>query len=140
MQPGLFYNHPRHSLINLRLIFSCKSECQPIFLKKQGIYSLHAKLWLVRPLINNIPDAYHRYISNVTFGASLAFQMREEYVFEKIIFENWTSRGVNSALPNFTRNLRMFLDRFELWVQNKKNCLEKTVLKMWSQICGKIAM
>ena len=44
------------------------------------------------------------------------------------------------ALRNFTRNLRMFLESFELGVQNKNNSLGKTVLKMWSQICGKIAM
>ena len=28
----------------LRFILPCKSDCQPIFLKKQGIYSLYAKL------------------------------------------------------------------------------------------------
>ena len=27
----------------------------------------------------------------------------------------------------------MFLDTLEFTVENKKNCLEKTVLKMWSQ-------
>ena len=32
----------------LRLILPCKSDCHPIFLKKQGIYSLYAKLWLVK--------------------------------------------------------------------------------------------
>ena len=35
------------------------------------------------PGLSNIPDSSHRYGSNVTFGASLAFQMREEYVFEE---------------------------------------------------------
>ena len=54
-----------------------------MFLKKQGIYSLYAKWWLLRPLIKNIPDSSHQYYSNVTFEASLAFQMREEYVFKK---------------------------------------------------------
>ena len=45
------------------------------------------------------------------------------------------------ALRNFTRNLHMFLDNFELSIQNKrKNCLGKTVLEIWSQICSKIAM
>ena len=33
--------------------------------------------------------------------------------------------------------LRVFLDSFELLIENKKNSLEKTVLKMLSQICGK---
>ena len=44
------------------------------------------------------------------------------------------------ALRNFTQNLRMFLDSFELSIENKKNSLEKTVLEIWSQICGGIAM
>ena len=30
----------------------------------------------------------------------------------------------------------MFLDSVELWIENKKNCLGKTVLKMWFQIWG----
>ena len=69
-------------LLKIRFILPCKNDCQPIFLKKQGSYSLYAKLWLVRPLIKNIPDSSHWYLSNVTFRASLAFQTREEYVFE----------------------------------------------------------
>ena len=64
-----------------------------MFLKKQGIYSLYSKLWLVRPLIKSIPDSSHRYGSNVTFGASLAFQMREEYVFEKKNFWKFDLKG-----------------------------------------------
>ena len=44
------------------------------------------------------------------------------------------------ALRNFTRNLRIFLDSLELWIENKKNILGKTVLKIWSQICGKNTM
>ena len=78
----------------LRFILPCKSECQPIFLKKHGIYSLYAKLWLLRPLIKNFPDSSHRYGSNVTFGASLAFQMQEEYVLKKnIFFKTWPQGG-----------------------------------------------
>ena len=34
----------------------------------------------------------------------------------------------------------MYLDSFELQIENKKNSLRKTVIKMWSQTCGKIAM
>ena len=86
----------------LRFILPCKSDCYSIFLKKRGIYSLYANLWLLRPLIKNIPDSSHQYGSNVTFGASLAFQIREEYVFEEnIFFENWTSRGVNTGVTQF---------------------------------------
>ena len=70
----------------LRFILPCKSDCQPIFLKKQGIFSVYTQLWLLGPLIKNIPDSSHQYGSNVTFGESLAFQMREEYVFEEIFF------------------------------------------------------
>ena len=73
-------------ILKSRFILPCKSDCQPILLKKQGIFSLYAKLGLLRPLIKNIPDSSHQYGSNVTFGASLAFQMREEYVFEINIF------------------------------------------------------
>ena len=127
--------------IKLRFILPCKSDCQPIFLKKQGIYSLYAKLWLFRPLIKNIPDSSQQYGSNVTFGASLAFQMREEYIFEKKDFLKIGPQGGEIvALRNFTRNLRIFLDSSEIWIENKKNSLGKNVLKIWSQICGKISM
>ena len=44
------------------------------------------------------------------------------------------------ALRNFTRILCMFLDSFGLLIENKKNYLGRTVLEMWSQVCGKIAM
>ena len=33
----------------------------------------------------------------------------------------------------------MFLDIFEFTVERRKKCLGKTVLKMWFQICEKIA-
>ena len=41
------------------------------------------------------------------------------------------------ASRNFMRNLRIFLDSFELSIENKKNRLGKTVFQMWSQIGGK---
>ena len=72
----------RHPYIS-RFILPCKSDCQPIFLKMQGTYSLYAKLWLVKPLIKQIHGSSPRYLSNVTFETSLAFQMREECIFEK---------------------------------------------------------
>ena len=96
---AIFWNN--HTAVRSRFILPCKSDCLTIFLKKQGTYSLYAKLWLERPLIKNINDSYHQNLSNITFGASLAFQMREEYVFEKNIFKNWTSRGVNSGVTQF---------------------------------------
>ena len=34
------------------------------------------------PLIFKIHDSSPQYLSNVTFGTSFAFQMREEYVIE----------------------------------------------------------
>jgi hypothetical protein len=47
--------------------------------------------------------------------------------------------GVNlGRYAHFRRNSRMFLDILELQIENKKNALGKTVLKMWSQICGKV--
>ena len=33
----------------------------------------------------------------------------------------------------------MFLEILEFRVENKKNCLGKTVFKMWSQICEQMA-
>ena len=92
---------PKPLMYILRFILPCKSDCQPIFLKKQGTYSLYAKLWLVRPLIKNIPDSFHQYLSNVTFKASLSFQMREEYVFEKNYFWKLDLMGVNSGSTQF---------------------------------------
>ena len=77
----------------LMFILPCKSDWQPIFLKKQGIYKCYAKLWLLRPLIKNIPNSSHQYCSNVTFGASLAFQIREEYVFEDFFFFKLDLKG-----------------------------------------------
>ena len=48
--------------------------------------------------------------------------------------------GVNlGRYAHFRRNLRMFLNIFELQIQNKKNALGKTVLKLWPQICRKMA-
>ena len=38
------------------------------------------KIVIVKTPDLNIPDSSHQYDSNVTFGASLPFQMREEYV------------------------------------------------------------
>ena len=43
------------------------------------------------------------------------------------------------ALRNFTHNLRMFHDSVELQIENKKNSLGETVLKLWSHICRKMA-
>ena len=91
----------------LRFILPYKRDCQPIFLKKQGIYSLYAKLWLVRPLIKNIPYSSHQYGSNVTFGASLASQMREEYVFEKK--KNLNAQNLSSKFRNQTGNSFYFM-------------------------------
>ena len=105
----------------------CKSDCQTIFLKKQGINTLYTKLWLVRPLIKNIiPDSSHWYLSNVTFATSPAFQMREEYIFGKKYFlKTGPQRGLIVALRNFTRYFIMFLDGVELWIENKKKVYEK---------------
>ena len=90
-----------------------------IFLKKQGIHSLYAKLWVLRPLIKNIPHSSHWYGSNVTFGASLAFQMREKYVFEKKYFcENWTSRGVNRGVTQF--HTQFTHGSRQCWALNRK--------------------
>ena len=116
----------------LRFIWPYKSECQPIFLKKQGIHSLYAKFWLLRPLIKNIADSSHWYGSNVTFGASLAFQVREEYVFDFFFLKIGPQWGVNSGVTQlyakFTHISRQF------WALNRKqkklfgkNCLKNVV-------------
>ena len=41
-------------------------------------------------------------------------------------------------LHNLRRQIHMFLDILEFRIKNKKNYLEKTVLVMWSQTCGKM--
>ena len=51
---------------------------------------------------------------------------------KKIVFENWTSRGVNSGVTQFHTHLRMFLDSVELGIENKRkeNCFENLVLNL----------
>ena len=62
----------------LKFIWPCKIDWQPIFPKMQRTSSLVAKLLFVRPLICQICDSSPQYFSNVTFGKSLAYQMRKE--------------------------------------------------------------
>ena len=81
----------------------------------------------------------HPHLSNVTFGTSLAFQMKEEHVLEKVYFDKLTSMRVNSGVTQFCTHLCMLVDIFELQIENKQESLGKTVLIMWSQICEKIA-
>ena len=71
------------------------------------------------------------------------------YVFEspkwkaKIQIENPDWKCLKCGLPwgklwplcTLWRNLHMFLTILDFRAENKRNCLEKTVLKMWSQIC-----
>ena len=67
------------------------------------------------------------------------------------MLEIWTSRGKIWPLCTLWRSLHMFLDILVFRIENQKNCLEKTVLKMWSQkfqiwasfvpkICQKLGM
>ena len=120
----------------LGFILPCKSDCQPIFLENAR------HILTLRNIVTfkNIPDSFHRYGSNVTFGASLAFHMRKEYVFEKRVFENWTSRGVNSGVTQFHAQFTHISRQFWALNRKQKNCFGKTVLKMLSQICGKNPM
>ena len=97
---------------NLRFIWPCKSDCQPISPKIQRTYSLFVKLWFVRPLIFKIRDSSPQYLSNVTFGTSFAFQIRKEYVFEKNIFWKSDLKG---------GNLHMFLEISQLTIETKKS-------------------
>ena len=61
-------------------------------------------------------------------------------MFEKNISWNLDLHGGKKwRYVHFTRNLRKFLDILELQIENKKKCLGKTVLKIWSLICGKMA-
>ena len=65
--------------------------------------------------------------------------MREEYGLKKDFFSNWTSRGVNSGITQFHTQFTHVSRKF--WALSKKktkNSLWKTVLKIWSQICGKM--
>ena len=49
------------------------------------------------------------------------------------------SSGKFLAFFNLWRNLHMFLDIIEPSAENKNSSLEKTVLLIGAQICGKIA-
>ena len=51
--------------------------------------------------------------------------------------ENWTSRGVNSGVTQF---MHVYRQLWALSTKQQQKSLWQTVLKMWSQICGKIAM
>ena len=52
-------------------------------------------------------------------------------------FKNWDFHGVNSGRYTLSDTIYiMFLDILEFRTENQKNILGKTVLKMWSQICG----
>ena len=74
---------------------------------------------LLDPLIKNILDSSPRYRSNVTFGTSQAFQMREEYMFEKNNFWNLDFKGGKYwRYAHFTRSLRMFFRHS--WALNRK--------------------
>ena len=59
--------------------------------------------------------------------------------YKNIISKIWTSRGIFWLLPNLRRNLHLFRDIIDLKVNTKKLSLGKTVLKLWSHICGKVA-
>ena len=109
----------------LGFIWPWKSDYQPIFPKMQRTYSLFAKLWFVRPLIFRICDSSPRYLSNVTFGTSFTFQMRKKYIYEKNIFENCTSRGVNSGVAQFQRQFAHVSRHFEICKENKKKIVQK---------------
>ena len=58
---------------------------------------------------------------------------------KKNIFEIWTSRGVILAFQYFTPNLRMFLDPFELRIENFNKSFDKTVFIIRSQWSGNVA-
>ena len=110
------------SLLDWGFILPQQSVCQSIFFKIQGTYLLYAILW---PLIKNFLDSSPQYLSNVTFGTSLAFQMREEYMFETIYFWNLNLKGVNISITQLRnisitqlRSLRMFLYILELRIKN----------------------
>ena len=60
-----------------------------------------------------IHDSSPQFLSNVTFGTSFAFQMREEYILD--FFFKLDLKGV---FCSFTRSI--FLDIFELCKKYKK--------------------
>ena len=127
---------PLSQNLKSRLILPWKSDCPPVFLKMQGTYSLYAKFWLVRPLNDWIHDSAPRYLSNITFGTSIAFQMRKYHIFlKKYFFENWTSRGVNSAVTHFYTQFKHVSRYF--WALNqkhkiiRKNCFQIVVSDVW---------
>ena len=83
--------------VKSRFILPQQSICQSIFKRKAPHYLTHSRDW---PLIRYIPDSSPQFISNVTFGTSLAFQMREEYMLIFIFF-NLDHTGVNIGATQF---------------------------------------
>ena len=74
------------------------------------------KVWLVRPLIKQTHNSSTQYLSNVTFGTSLEFQMRKEYVFS--FFFKWISMGVLSGVMQLHTHFRHASKLF--WALNRK--------------------
>ena len=53
---------------------------------------------------------------------------------------DWKCLKFGFTWGTLSRNLHMFLNIVKFTVENKKNCLEKTVLKIWFPICEKMAL
>ena len=58
------------------------TKCLPIHFLQNARQQLTLRNIVTIPLIKNILDSSSWYLSNVTFGTSLAFKMREEYVLD----------------------------------------------------------
>ena len=66
--------------------------------------------------------------------------MREICIFEKNNLKKLDLKGVKSDVLQFHTEFTHVSRRFLAFNRKQKNSLGKTVLEMWSQICGQIAM
>ena len=101
----------------LRFIWPCKTDCQPIFPKIQRTYSLFCKI-----VICKAPDFKSRILLLDIFQMSPSKQVLHfrwvGYIFEKIFFENWTSRYVNSGVSQFHTQCMHVSRHFKLRIEN----------------------
>ena len=91
--------------------------CRSINSSNSGWHLLYAILWLDRPLFKNVLDSPSKYLANAAIGASLAFQIREEYMSFSFLFLSFRiSRNMPKLHVKFCNN-----NIYPLWGPRLKN-------------------
>ena len=76
----LCYPFEPTSFARQSFILPSQSVCWSIFSSNSGSHLIYAILWLARPLIEKILDSPTQCLADATFGTSVAFQVRKEYI------------------------------------------------------------